>query len=73
MVVARERNGHAIYWNGHLCEGDRLVEGDPDTFVLWTRRGKHDVPRNAALEKRPEDEVKCPICAARASFSPCTA
>ena len=48
MVVARERNGHAIYWNGHLCEGDRLVEGDLDTFVPWTRCGKHDVPRNAA-------------------------
>ena len=48
MVVIRERNGHAIYWNGHLCEGNYLVPTDPDTFVLWTRCGRHDVPPNAA-------------------------
>ena len=70
MAVARERNGHAIYWNGHLCEGDYLVPTDADTFVLWTRRGRYDVPRNAAWEKRPEDEVTCPICVARASLYP---
>ena len=68
MVVTRERNGHAIYWNGHLCEGDYLVPTDPDTFVLWTRCGKHDVPADAAWEMRPENGVTCPICAARASF-----
>ena len=70
MVVTRERTGHAIYWNGHLCEGDYLVPTDAETFVLWTRCGRHDVPPNAAWEKRPEDEVTCPICAARASFYP---
>jgi hypothetical protein len=48
MVVARERNGHAIYWNGHLYEGDRLVPTDADTFVLWKRCERHGVPRNAA-------------------------
>jgi hypothetical protein len=68
MVVARERNGHAIYWNGHLCEGDYLVATDPDTFVLWTRCGRHDVPPNAAREKRPEDRVSCTICLARAAL-----
>ena len=68
MAVAHERNGHAIYWNGHLYEGDYLVPTDPDTFVLWTRCGKHDVPADAPWEMRPEYEVMCPICAARASF-----
>ena len=68
MVVIRGRNGHAIYWNGHLCEGDYLVPTDPDTFVLWTRCGKHDVPADAAWEMRPEEDVTCPICGARASF-----
>jgi hypothetical protein len=52
-----------IFWNGHLCEGARMVDRDPGTFLLWTRCGKHDVPANAAWEKRAEDKIECAECA----------
>ena len=55
--------GQEIFWSGHLCEGDRIHERDPNTFLLWTRCGKHDVPANKGYTgpKAPGD-VECPEC-----------
>ena len=62
-IKVRTRNGNAIFWNGHLCEGCRIISQDANTFLLWTLCAKHDVPANQAWEKRPEDIVTCPNCA----------
>lgn len=64
FMLKTRQNGRPIFWNGHLCEGDRMIDRDPGTFLLWTRCGKHDVPANAAWEKRAEDMVECAECAA---------
>ena len=54
---------HEIFWNGHLCEGDRIVTSNPNTFILWTRCGKHDVPANQGYTgPSAEQEIKCPDC-----------
>jgi hypothetical protein len=60
--MVREQNGRAIFWNGHLCEGDRMVVSKPETFILWTRCGKQDVPAGHARELEPSDHITCPIC-----------
>jgi len=57
-----EQNGRRIFWNGHLCQGARLVTSDPETFILWTRCGLHDVPTGAARELAPEDRITCDFC-----------
>lgn len=59
----RRRNemSEAIIWNGHLCEGAKLVPIDSSTFCLWTKCGKHDVPANSA-HKGDRSEVDCPVC-----------
>jgi hypothetical protein len=36
----REQNGSPIFWAGYLCEGDRMVEDDPDALILWTKCGR---------------------------------
>jgi hypothetical protein len=56
-----EINGHAIYWNGHLCEGDRMHPSDPGTFILWTRCGQQDVPPPRAREFEPLGHITCPV------------
>jgi hypothetical protein len=57
-----EQNGHSIYWKGHLCEGDQIVAADPDTFILWTRCQKLDVPASAACELGPQDRTTSEVC-----------
>lgn len=67
MTIAKlitRQNGKTIFWNGHVCEGNRLVENDASTVCLWTRCLKHDVPANAAWEKQPDDKITCVECAA---------
>lgn len=54
--------GREYFWNGHLCEGTRLVDFDSGTFCLWTRCGKHDVPANAAWLRGPDDVLACAEC-----------
>lgn len=61
MGLVMHHQGSLIIWNGHLCEGSRLVSGDPSTFCLWTRCGQHDVPANSAHEGSL-DEVTCSSC-----------
>jgi hypothetical protein len=62
MIMVTEINGHAIFWNGHLCEGDRMISADQDSFILWTRCKKHDVPAKAARELGPQDQITCEVC-----------
>ncbi len=67
MTIAKlitRQNGKTIFWNGHVCEGNRLVENDASTVCLWTRCLKHDVPANEAWEKAPYDKITCVECAA---------
>jgi hypothetical protein len=52
-------NGHAIYWNGHLCEGDRMHPSDKTTFLLWTRCQKLYVRAGSAHELGPQDLITC--------------
>lgn len=60
--LVTKQNGRDIVWNGHLCEGARMVQRDPGTFLLWTRCHKHDVPANAAYTRIPEDVITCVAC-----------
>jgi hypothetical protein len=60
--VITEINGRAIYWNGHLCEGDRMIPHYPSTFRLWTRCKQYEVPLSAARTLEPKDEITCEIC-----------
>lgn len=63
MTLITEKNGNPIIWRGHLCEGDRMISSNADTFILWTRCGEHDVPANKARYGRIED-VHCSKCLA---------
>ena len=60
--MVTEQNGHAIFWRGHLCEGDRMIVTDPDSFILWTGCGLHAVPPARAHDLRMVDEVTCVMC-----------
>lgn len=60
-MLTTEINGSPIIWRGHLCEGERMVAGNHDTFILWTRCGEHDVPAGKASTGRFED-VHCSKC-----------
>lgn len=64
--IQATQNDRPIVWEHrgvlHLCEGSRLVPHDRETFVLWTRCGRHDVPANAASEKLPNERVTCAAC-----------
>jgi hypothetical protein len=59
--MVREQNGRAIFWNGHLCEGNQMMT-EPDTFIFWTRCQKLDVPVNAAHQLKSEDHITCDLC-----------
>lgn len=57
-------HGKEMLWNGHLCEGARMVEQNPDTFLLWTRCGALDVPAGKAYTGGIiPDDIGCPNCA----------
>jgi hypothetical protein len=56
------KDGRTIFWNGHACEGCRLVPGQEGTFVLWTRCGGFDVPANDAYLKIDADVITCQAC-----------
>lgn len=56
--------GLPLFWEGHLCEGSQLALGHPDTFCIWTRCQRRDVPAGAARLKEPTDEVTCQECIA---------
>jgi hypothetical protein len=60
--MVKEQNGHAIFWNGHLCEGHQMAAADANTFILWTRCNLHDVPAGQARELAATDQVTCPAC-----------
>ncbi len=52
-----------IFWDGHLCEGDNMVTGDPDTFILWTRCGNKDVPADKGhVGPKAPDDITCDEC-----------
>lgn len=56
-------NGNEIFWDGHLCEGDRMINSDPGTFILWTRCGKHDVPADKGhTGPRAPKDIECEEC-----------
>ena len=59
--LTRTQNYNLIVWNGHLCEGDQMIPNNRDTFILWTRCGKHDVPANKGYEG-DISEVTCTEC-----------
>jgi hypothetical protein len=55
----------------HLCEGTRILENNPDTYLVWTTCGI-DVPANSSFVS--DECITCPDCIAdfkmRADFSP---
>jgi hypothetical protein len=60
--MVTEINGRPIYWNGHLCEGGQMHPSDPDTFLVWTRCQKHEVPAKSVRELGLQDQVTCEVC-----------
>lgn len=54
-------HGKEIIFNGHLCEGSELVDEERNTFCLWARCGKLDVPGGKAYEGDIK-EVTCADC-----------
>lgn len=79
--IVNSVDGIRIVWTDannvtHLCEGARLVDGDPDTFVLWAAcandprfervvPGSLDVPDGKAWLQGPSDVITCPNCKAK--------
>ena len=60
--VTTTHGGRQIFWLGHLCEGEPLVSGLPQTFALRTRCGRHHVPPGGATERQPWQVVTCAEC-----------
>ena len=63
--VISEIDGMPLRWGSpdgmiHAAKGGQMVEGNPDTFILWTFCEKHDVPANAGYKSRAT--VTCPDC-----------
>ena len=56
--LCKTSHGHEIIYDGHLCEGTKLV---PTNFCLWTRCGALDVPADMAHEGDIK-EVTCLEC-----------
>ena len=55
-----------MLWHGvddltHRAHGNRMVDTDPGTFIVWTRCGLHDVPGGEAWVDNGES-VTCPGC-----------
>ena len=46
-------------WMGvaHWAVGDRTVDHDPDTRILWTACKRTDVPANAAWYRQDDDII----------------
>lgn len=53
----REIDGMPLRWGSpdgvvHAVEGGQIHSDNPDTRLLWTVCGKHDVPANAEVRSR---------------------
>jgi hypothetical protein len=60
--VTTTPGGRQIFWLGHLCEGESLVPGLPETFALRTRCGRYRVPSGGATERQQWQVVTCAEC-----------
>jgi len=61
----REIGGMPLRWGDrqgviHAVEGAEMITNQPDTFLLWTICGNHDVPANTGV--RSHAKVTCQEC-----------
>ncbi len=45
----------------HLCDGDRMISNNLDTYLVWTKCGK-DVPANKSFKSK--ETANCQACLA---------